>query len=308
MMSKKVLGRGLGAFFPEYDEEEESSSGKKKNRKKTAAPDAVEKANVVLEVPVAHIRANPSQPRKEFDEKRLDELADSIRQHGIIQPVTVRYIGEKRFELVSGERRLRACKLAGMQRIPAYIREVDDDQILTLALIENIQREDLNPIEIAMGYKRLVEEMDYTQAEVAGKVGKNRTTVTNMLRLLHLPDFIQAALRDELISTGHARALINLIDPEEQKKLLNTIINDDLSVRDVEDYVRNLEKKNKQKKKKKSSADPENPFINEISERLRRTLSTKVDVKEKKKGGEIRISYYSSDDLERILQLFEKID
>jgi len=307
-MSKKVLGRGLGAFFPEYEEEVDKASAKKKSHKKSSSPDAVEKANVVLEVPVAHIRANPSQPRKEFNEKRLDELADSIRQHGIIQPVTVRYIGEKRFELVSGERRLRACKLAGQQHIPAYIREVDDDQILTLALIENIQREDLNPIEIAMGYKRLVEEMEYTQAEVAGKVGKNRATVTNMLRLLQLPDFIQAALRDELITTGHARALINLMDSVEQKKLLNTIINEDLSVRKVEGYVRNLEKKNKQKKKKKSTDESENPFFNEISERLRRTLSTKVDLKEKKKGGEIRISYYSSDDLERILQLLEKID
>jgi len=307
-MSKKVLGRGLGAFFPEYEEEVDSASAKKKSSKKSSSSDAIEKANVILDVPVAHIRANPNQPRKEFDEKRLDELADSIRQHGIIQPVTVRYIGEKRFELISGERRLRACKLAGQQRIPAYIREVDDEQILTLALIENIQREDLNPIEIAMGYKRLVEEMEYTQAEVAGKVGKNRATVTNMLRLLQLPDFIQAALRDELITTGHARALINLMDPDEQKKLLNTIINEDLSVRKVEDYVRNLEKKNKQKKKKKSTDGSENPFFNEISERLRRTLSTKVDIKEKKKGGEIRISYYSSDDLERILQLLEKID
>lgn len=307
-MSKKVLGKGLGAFFPEYDDGEESVSGKNKGRKKSESPDAVKKANVVLEVPVAHIRANPNQPRKEFNEKRLDELADSIRQHGIIQPVTVRYIGEKRFELVSGERRLKACKIAGMQQIPAYIREVDDDDILTFALIENIQREDLNPIEIAMGYQRLVEEMEYTQAEVAGKVGKNRTTVTNMLRLLHLPDFIQAALRDELISTGHARALINLKDPDEQKKILNSIINADLSVRDIEEYVRNLEKKNKQKKNKKSPVNDENPFLNEISERLRRTLSTRVDIKEKKKGGEIRISYYSSDDLERILHLFEKID
>lgn len=307
-MSKKVLGKGLGAFFPEYDDGEESVSDKNKGHNKSESFDAVKKANVVLEVPVAHIRANPNQPRKEFNEKRLNELADSIRQHGIIQPVTVRYIGEKRFELVSGERRLKACKLAGMQQIPAYIREVDDDDILTFALIENIQREDLNPIEIAMGYQRLVEEMEYTQAEVAGKVGKNRTTVTNMLRLLHLPDFIQAALRDELISTGHARALINLKDPDEQKKILNSIINADLSVRDIEEYVRNLEKKNKQKKNKKSPVNDENPFLNEISERLRRTLSTRVDIKEKKKGGEIRISYYSSDDLERILHLFEKID
>jgi len=309
-MSKKVLGRGLGAFFPDYEEEgSESSADKKGGKVKTAVPiDPAERANIVLDIPIAHIRPNPSQPRKEFKDESLDELADSIRQHGLIQPITVRYLGEKRFELISGERRLRAGKLAGLQEIPGYIREVDDEQILTLALIENIQREDLSPLEVAMGYQRLMEELRLTQTEVARKVGKNRSTVTNMLRLLSLPDFIQAALRDELITTGHARALINLKDEKEQKKLLKKMISDALSVRDVEESVRDLEKKNQQKSKKKGSDKKENPFLNEISERLKRTLSTKVDVKEKNKGGEIRISYYSEDDLERILQLFEQID
>ncbi len=308
-MSKKVLGRGLGAFFPEYEDESKPASENKSENRKTANPvDPALKANVVLDIPVAHIRANPSQPRKEFRDESLDELADSIKKHGLIQPITVRYLGEKRFELISGERRLRASKLAGLESIPGFIREADDEEILTLAIIENIQREDLTPLEVALGYQRMMDELGLTQMEVAEKVGKNRTTVTNMVRLLNLPDFIQAALRDEKISTGHARALINLKAESEQKKLLSKIINQSLSVREVEEHVRKLEKKNEQKRKKKSSANKENPFLNEISERLKRTLSTKVDVKEKNKGGEIRISYYSDDDLERILQLFEKID
>ena len=308
-MSKKVLGRGLGAFFPEYQDEESRSDSSGNQPTRTAVPiDPPEKANIVLEIPVNHIRPNPNQPRKDFDGDRIEELAASINQHGLIQPVTVRYLGEKRFELISGERRLRACKLAGKEKIPAYIREVDDEHILTLALIENIQREDLNPLEIAMGYQRLMEEMGQTQAEVAEKVGKNRTTVTNMLRLLTLPDFIQAALRDEQITTGHARALINVKDESVQNKLLEQIIEHNLSVREVEDLARSLEKKNKSKKRRKKSSEKENPFLKEISERLKRTLSTRVEINEKKNGGEIRISYYSDDDLERILQMFEKID
>jgi ParB family transcriptional regulator, chromosome partitioning protein len=308
-MSKKVLGRGLGAFFPEYEDGDKPDSDPSSENVNPAIPvDPALKANIVLEIPVAHIRANPNQPRKEFRDESLDELADSIKKHGLIQPITVRYLGEKRFELISGERRLRAGKLAGLETIPGYIREADDDDILTLAIIENIQREDLTPLEVAMGYQRMMDELGLTQMEVAEKVGKNRTTVTNMVRLLNLPDFIQAALRDEKISTGHARTLINLKNESAQKKLLTKIISQSLSVREVEELVRNLDKKNKQKRKQKSSEKKEDPFLNEISERLKRTLSTKVDVKKKNDGGEIRISYYSDDDLERILQLFEQIN
>lgn len=307
-MSKNVLGRGLGAFFPEYQEEGESLEPRPDQKGRTAVPiDPAEMVNVVLQVPVEHIRANPDQPRKEFDEERLQELAESIRQHGIIQPVTVRYLGERRFELISGERRLRASRLAGLKEIPAYIRKVEDEQVLSLALIENIQREDLNPLEVAMGYQRLMEEMGYTQAEVATEVGKNRTTVTNMLRLLQLPDFILAALRDDDISAGHARALLNLRKESEQKKLLKKIIAEELSVREVEELSKSLEKRNQQNRKRRST-DTEDPFLKEISQRLRNLLSTRVEMKEKSRGGEIRISYYTPDDLERILQLFEKIE
>ncbi|MBO6524907.1 MAG: ParB/RepB/Spo0J family partition protein [Balneolaceae bacterium] len=310
MATKKVLGRGLGAFFPEYESEVASSSEEKKKSEKREgiekniiAPE--ERVNVVLNVPVEHIRANPHQPRKEFDEERLEELADSLKKHGLIQPITVRYIGEKRFELISGERRLRAAKLGGMDEIPAYIREADDEQSMAFALIENIQREELNPLEVAMGYKRLLEEFDYTQAEVASRVGKNRTTVTNMLRLLNLPDFIQAALVSGKITTGHARSLITIEDQTVQQKLLNKIIKLGWSVRQVEDVVRELG--NSTSKKKPSKTTSKDPFYDEISTRLRRTFSTKVNIKPKAKGGEIKIEYYSEEDLERILAIFDSI-
>lgn len=309
MATKKVLGRGLGVYFPEYDSEPSDTSEKKSStdskkaikEKKEVTPE--ERVNIVLHVPVEHIRANPNQPRKEFDDERLEELADSLKKHGLIQPITVRYIGEKRFELISGERRLRASKLAGLDEIPAYIREADDEQSMAFALIENIQREELNPLEIAMGYKRLLEEFDYTQAEVANRVGKNRTTVTNMLRLLNLPDFIQTALISGEVTIGHARALITIEDVSVQKKLLNKIIKLNWTVRQVEDAVRALSNTSQKKTSKKE--DAKNVFYDEISSRLRRTFSTKVNVKPKAKGGEIKIEYYSEEDLERILSIFD---
>jgi ParB family chromosome partitioning protein len=305
MASKKVLGRGLGAFFPDYDEEGSGEKSKKQEDASGTYLDPKKRVNIVLDIPVQNIRPNPHQPRKEFKEESLEELAGSIKKHGLIQPITVRYIGEKRFELISGERRLRATKLAGLKEIPSYIREVDDEEVISFALIENIQREDLNPMEVAMGYKRLVDELDYTQAEVAEKVGKNRTTVTNMLRLLNLPAFIQAGLRDNKISMGHARALISIDDPEDQEKIYKKAVKQDYSVRQIENAVRSL---GEDDSKKKKNADNENrAFYNEISNRLRRKLSTKVNIKSKKNGGEIRIEYYTDEELERLLELFESI-
>ena len=303
-MSKNVLGRGLGAFFPEYeDDSDQESSGQKT---KTAVPiDPTERVNVVLHVPVENIRPNPHQPRSDFNEESLEELASSIKKHGLIQPITVRHIGKKRFELISGERRLRAAKIGGIDKIPAYIREADDEQIIAFALVENIQREELNPLEIALGYQRLIDECSYTQSEVAERVGKNRSTVTNMLRLLQLPDFIQAALRDESISTGHARALINLKNEQDQKKILKQIQKKSLSVRQTEELVKNFDKKKKQKENRKKTAES-NPFLNDIAKRLRSRYSTKVDIRPKGKGGEIRIEYYSEDDLERLIQLLDE--
>lgn len=310
MAQKKVLGRGLGAFFPEYQEDEATGNSNKGDDTEGVEKNVVkpeDRVNIVLFVPVDHIRKNPHQPRKEFDEERLDELAASIKKHGLIQPITVRYIGEKRFELISGERRLRASKLAGIKEIPAFIREADDEQSMAFALIENIQREELNPLEVALGYKRLLEEFEYTQAEVAERVGKNRTTVTNMLRLLTLPDFIQSALKANKISMGHARALITIEDEQIQQKILKKVVDKGLSVRQIEDAVRDLTSSTK-KKKTKTNNSASNPFYEEISARLRRTFSTKVHVNPKNKGGEIRIEYYSEDDLERILNLIDTID
>jgi len=310
MATKKVLGRGLGAFFPEYQEEGKEGKELHKEGVEKSILKPEDRVNIVLFVPVDHIRKNPHQPRKEFDEERLDELADSIKEHGLIQPITVRYIGEKRFELISGERRLRAAKLAGLKEIPAFIREADDEQSMAFALIENIQREELNPLEVALGYKRLLEEFDYTQAEVAKRVGKNRTTVTNMLRLLNLPDFIQSALKSNQISMGHARALITIEDEDVQKKILNKVIDRGMSVRQIEEAVRDVSQPSISNKKKTSSSNKEelDPFYKEISARLRRTFSTKVNINPKKEGGEIKIEYYSEDDLERILAIFDSIN
>lgn len=306
-MSKKVLGRGLGAFFPDY-ENESGDMGKPAVNTKTAVPiDPAERVNVVLNIPVGHIRPNPHQPRTEFNEVALEQLASSISKHGLIQPITVRYLGQKRFELISGERRLRASKLAGIAEIPSYVREANDEEIIAFALIENIQREDLNSLEIALGYQRLIDECTYTQSEVADRVGKNRTTVTNTLRLLQLPDFVQAALRDESISSGHARALINVKSEEDQKKILKSIISKSLSVRQTEEMVSSYDKKTVQNTKKSKPADRD-PFLDSISKKLRDRLSTKVTVKEKGKGGEIRIEYYSDDDLERLIQFFDETD
>src|SRR5699024_2785034 len=304
MASKKVLGRGLSAFFPEHEEKEkkeEQSDGESSS----ALAKPQQRVNVVLQVPVDSIRPNPHQPRKEFDEQRLQQLASSISKHGLIQPITVRYIGEKRFELISGERRLRAAKLSGIDKLPAYIREVNDEDILSYALIENIQREDLNPLEVALGYQRLVEEADYTQAEVAERVGKNRLTVANRLRLVSLPAFIEAARRDEHISTGHARALISVDDPEDQKAIFKRIIEKGYSVRQTEKAVKALGEK--KKAQPTPAKDSQNTFIKEISNRLRGKLSTKVNIKSKKNGGEIRIEYYSDEELDRLLELFDEI-
>ncbi len=307
MASKKVLGRGLGAFFPEYNEGE-GEQGEEGNQSGDGSPyvEPQKRVNIVLQVPVDNIRPNPHQPRTEFNEDRLAELSDSIKTHGLIQPITVRYIGEKRFELISGERRLRASKLAGIDEIPAYIREVNDEDIISYALIENIQREDLNPIEVALGYQRLIEEAEYTQAEVAKRVGKNRSTVTNMLRLLNLPAFIQAGLRDNKISMGHARALISVDSEEDQEKIYNKIIDNGYSVRKTEKAVRALDKE-KQEAQKQDDQEENSAFLKQISDRLRSTLSTKVNIKSKKNGGEIRIEYFSDEELDRLLELFESI-
>ncbi|MDG5766387.1 ParB/RepB/Spo0J family partition protein [Balneolales bacterium ANBcel1] len=303
-MKKKVLGRGLGAFFPEH----ELTGSEEKNDARTAPNDeqAIRQVNITLTIPVTDIRPNPHQPREDFDEIKLQELSDSIRMHGLIQPITVRFIGSGKYELISGERRLRATKMAGIPNIPAYIREVDDDDIVAFALIENVQREQLNPIEVALGYKRLLEECNFTQDQVAKKLGKNRSTVTNILRLLNLRAPIQSALKTNAISTGHARALITVEEPRVQDKLLDKAIKEDWSVRQIEDAVRKLDRKKKPRNTLLQEKDQKDVHLMELSNRLRNKFSTRVSIRKKNKGGEIRFEYYSDEDLERIISILEE--
>jgi len=291
---KQVLGRGLGAYFPNAAIGEDEST-------------TVTEIGNITDVAVSHIRANPHQPRLEFDEFRLQELSDSIKQHGLIQPITVRSIGEGRFELISGERRLRATRMAGLDRIPAFIRQADDEQSLQFALIENIQREQLNPIETALGFQRLIEECQYTQEQVAERVGKNRVTVTNTLRLLQLPDIIQLAVKQGKITAGHARALITIEKPELQVKVLEKAIEEDFSVRQMEQYVKQLFSAKKNKNKLLSAKEQYDLGLQELSSRLRTKFGTKVDIKRKQNGGEIRIEYYNNDELDRLLLLFDQL-
>jgi len=291
---KQVLGRGLGAYFPNAAIGEDEST-------------TVTEIGNITDVAVSHIRANPHQPRLEFDEFRLQELSDSIKQHGLIQPITVRSIGEGRFELISGERRLRATRMAGLDRIPAFIRQADDEQSLQFALIENIQREQLNPIETALGFQRLIEECQYTQEQVAERVGKNRVTVTNTLRLLQLPDVIQLAVKQGKITAGHARTLITIEKPELQVKVLEKAIDEDFSVRQMEHYVKHLFAAKKNKNKLLSPKEQYEIGLQELSSRLRTKFGTKVDIKRKQNGGEIRIEYYNNDELDRLLLLFDQM-
>jgi ParB family transcriptional regulator, chromosome partitioning protein len=306
-MSKKVLGRGLGAFFPGVDKD-----GKPMEQKVTEDAlnkmDPREKVNMIMLVPVGSIRANPFQPRTDFDELKLHELADSIREHGLIQPVTVRHIGEERFELISGERRLRATRMMGADTIPAYIRDVNDEDIIAMALVENIQREQLNPIETALGYQRLLEECTLTQEEVAKRVGKNRTTVTNMLRLLNLPASIQSALKRNSISVGHARALITIENERVQEQILERIIENDWSVRQVETAVKAYDTRKKGKAKPITKKDQKDIELIQLASSLQNKFSTKVNIRKKGQGGEIKIEYYSDEELDRLLSIFESID
>lgn len=304
MAKRKALGRGLGAFFPDMEGEERRAESDELDNPYLKDRDQV---NVTLNIPIANVRPNPHQPRKEFDEFKLQELSDSIREHGLIQPITVRYLGENRYELISGERRLRACRMAGMEAVPAYVREADDEDSLALALVENVQREELNPIEIALGYQRLIDECDLTQETVSKKVGKSRSAVANILRLLNLPPFIQKALRDRNISTGHARALITIDDISLQQKLLERAIEEDYSVRQMEDAVRNATKRTNKRRKMLPEKEQYDIEIQELAKRLRSKFSTKVQIKKKNVGGEIRIEYYSDEDLERLIGFFESL-
>ncbi len=283
------LGRGLGALL---EDSEENLMPSKSNGAKSS----------INEIPIDQIEANPWQPRTDFDEQALTELADSIAVQGIIQPITVRELSSNEYQLISGERRLQASKKVGLKTIPAYVRTADDQQMLEMALIENIQRENLNAMEVALSYQRLLSECDLKQEELGDRVGKNRTTVNNYLRLLKLPPAIQASLRDGEISMGHARALISIENVDLQLDIFKKVIQQDLSVRKVEELVRTGTKTEKSASTP-SSIDPE---IKNLQSKLSSHFGSKITVKSKDKNkGEIKIPFNSTEDLNRILELLD---
>lgn len=277
-MSKRGLGRGLEALIPIVEKDEEN----------------------VQEIDIKKIVANEKQPRRGFDESKLEELADSMKQHGILQPVILRKKGNK-YELVAGERRWRAAAKAGIEKIPAIVRELNDSDVMEIALIENLQREDLNPIEEAMAYKSLMDDFGLTQEELSKRVGKSRSQIANTVRLLNLDKEIQDLVYENKLTAGHARALLSIQDSKERLKLANMISKEALSVRQTEQLVKKLvDERSKAKKHKPKEI---NPVIIDVTERLQRTLGTRVKIKGNEKRGKIEIEFYSSEELERILEI-----
>ena len=264
-----------------------------------------EAVSPIQEIAIEQIQANPFQPRKDFDLTTLQELRDSIALHGIVQPLTVRKLAPSMYQLIAGERRLKAAKMVGLTHIPAYIRTADDQQMLEMALVENVQRENLNPIEIALSYQRLLTECQIKQETLGARVGKNRVTVNNYLRLLRLPPDIQVALRDHRISMGHARALINVETVDAQLRIFRSIIEEDLSVRNVEELVRNLSHGKPQRvSHKKKAATILEGTVKEFSTKLATCLGTQVKIRVSTKAkGEIKIAFASEEELNRILKV-----
>lgn len=276
------------------------------NHNKSSVPTAHEINNPgsVNEIRLGEIETNPFQPRTDFDEQALAELADSIKLQGLIQPITVRRLSSHSYQLISGERRFRAAKLAGLTQIPAYVRTANDQQMLEMALIENIQRENLNAIEVALSFQRMIEECHLKQEELGDRVSKNRSTVTNYLRLLRLPPSIQASVRDGQLTMGHAKALLTIGDPAKQIFYHQHIINEGLSVRMAEDLVRESLKAPVQKNKKPS--DPVSFQVQKIQDDLASKFSTRVKLKVNSQGkGSIEIPFLSQDDLGRILEIMD---
>src|SRR6201988_2723851 len=292
-MKKSALGRGLGALL------ENSKTDITTKKVGTSAP----VAGSVNLIKISAIEVNPFQPRTHFDTDALNELAESIKQHGIIQPITVRKMGYDNYQLISGERRFRASQIAGLDEVPVYIRIANDQTVLEMALVENIQREDLDAIEVAISYKRLIDECNLTQEQLADKVAKQRSTITTYLRLLKLPAEIQKGIREKDISMGHARALINIEDGDLQLALFTKILEEGLSVRDIESLARGEKIKTNPKPKAQSIVTLEDK---KIIEKLHKALALPVNLKRKKDGsGNITLSFKDDTQFEKILSYFE---
>ncbi|WP_256007111.1 ParB/RepB/Spo0J family partition protein [Pedobacter deserti] len=297
---KTGLGKGLSALLDDTD----AVNPPKNGGLPVAEPKQTNGSNPIGHIRIADVETNPYQPRTEFDQVALNELSESIKVQGLIQPITVRKQAQGKYQLISGERRLRASKLAGLTEIPAYIRTADDQQMLEMALIENIQRENLNAIEVALSFQRMLEECNLKQEQLGDRVGKNRSTVTNYLRLLKLPPAIQVSIRDQKISMGHARALINVNEEDKQLFIHNEIIEKGLSVRKVEELVRSINSLEVKPKTRTSSETL--PEYQKLQRDLASKFSTRVKLKVSENGkGAIEIPFVSKDDLSRILELLD---
>ena len=281
-MQKRVLGKGLSALIP--------ARGKEKTIEENSQAG-------VTSINISSILSNSYQPRKYFDEAKLRELADSIKEKGLIQPIIVRKKGDN-YELIAGERRIMAMKLLNVSQVPAIVRDADDTNMLELSVIENIQREDLNPLEEAKAYETLIEKFGYTQEKIAQVVGKERSSVSNMLRILKLPQLVQASIKNGEISIGHAKALLGITDEKSLEETFRTLIADKLTVRDIEELI--SQKKGMSKKSKKIKTGGKDEYIQALEDDLQKLLGTKVRITNKKNKGTISISYYSQTDLERL--------
>jgi ParB family transcriptional regulator, chromosome partitioning protein len=300
MSKKKALGRGLSALLSDTPEDEKLDvdvTSPVRERETKVVSDSIN------EILLSEIETNPFQPRQHFDQEALKELSESIKVHGIIQPITVRKFSNNQYQLISGERRFQASKLAGLTKIPAYVRTADDQQMLEMALIENIQRENLNPIEISLSYQRLISECNLKQEELGDRVGKSRSTVTNYLRLLKLPPDIQIAMRDNKLTMGHARAIINVENSDSQLYIFKKTLAEDLSVRKVEELARELTSNKEKPTTTYPSAQPKE--VTQLQTRLSSHFGTKVSVKSDGKKGDIRIPFLSIEDLNRILDILK---
>jgi ParB family chromosome partitioning protein len=294
--NKETLGKGIRSLLQSIDSDLKTTTGGLKT-------DVVEAATNILRIPVEQIQPNPKNPRKDFNEVALQELASSLKQFDMVQPITVSKLNDKKYQLIAGERRLRAAKIAGLKDVPAYVRQSNDRELLELALLENLQREDLNAIEIGLSYKRMMDELNYTQEQVAERMGKERSTVTNYIRLLKLPPDIQVAVRNSELSMGHARAIINIDTIDKQLYLFNEIKNKQLSVRQTEELVRKLYR-SPSPAVKSSPKTNLNEAYKRIEDNLASYFSTKVTLKHDSGGkGNIVIEYYSNDELNKILEL-----
>ncbi|KKO54364.1 ParB/RepB/Spo0J family partition protein [Paenibacillus sp. DMB20] len=279
-MSKR-LGKGLDALIPSLSINEDDK---------------------VVEIPLSQLRANPYQPRKTFNDEAIQELAESIRQHGVIQPIIVRSV-LKGYEIIAGERRFRASQYCGKATIPAVVRSFSDQQVMEIALIENLQRENLNAMEIAVAYQGLMEQFSLTQEELSLKVGKSRSHIANFLRLLSLPEEVKENVSRGTLSMGHARAIVGLKDPVLVKQLAKQCVEQEWSVRELEEAVKNLDRKSEEKDKVK--VKKRDPYIDHLEENLREHFKTTVKIKHNKDKGKIEINYYSKQDLERLLELLQ---